>query len=83
MNIRINKHRFDVTTTNSIPACKHFNDKNHLFERDAEFTVIEKLEEGKETTESLRKRLKERENFWIKELKTLKPHGLNMELNNI
>ena len=32
-------------------------------------------------TETLKLRLKERENFRIKKLKTLTPYGLNQELN--
>ena len=32
-------------------------------------------------TETLKLRLKERENVWIKKFKTLTPYGLNQELN--
>ena len=83
MHIRINKHRFDVNAPNSIPACKHFKTPGHSFEKEAEFIVIERLEDIEGTTEELRERLKRRENYWIRELKTLKPLGLNMELNNL
>ena len=62
---------------------EHFKTPGHSFEDDAEFIIIEKLENFEETTEKLKEKLKQRENFWIKELKTLKPHGLNMELNNV
>ena len=33
------------------------------------------------STETLKLRLKERENFWIKKLETLTPYCLNQELN--
>ena len=84
MNTRVNKHRFDANArTISIPVSEHFKTPGHSFEDDAEFIIIEKLENFEETTEKLKEKLKQRENFWIKELKTLKPHGLNMELNNV
>ena len=83
MNIRINKHRFDVTSADGLPACQHFNLPDHKFERDSEFIIIEKLQNTNGTKEDIRNRLKQRENFWIRELRTLKPWGLNMELNRI
>ena len=79
-NIRLNNHRKDVKATNAIPACKHFN-QNHSFNNDAKFTLIEKLNVQNVSQELKIKRLKEREDFWIKELKTLIPDGLNHELN--
>ena len=82
MNIRINKHRFDVTSAEGLPACLHFNLPNHAFERDSEFTIIEKLRDTQGTKEDLRRWLKHRENFWIRELLTLKPCGLNMNQTN-
>ena len=44
--------------------------------------VIEKLRNIRKTsTETLKERLKQRENFWIMKLETLAPLGLNQELN--
>ena len=67
----------------SFPACQHFNAPGHTFEKDAEFIIIEKLQDKRGTKEELRRRLKQRENYWIMELRTLKLWGLNMELNNV
>ena len=81
-NIRLNNHRKDVSSINAIPACKHFNKPAHNFNTHAKFTIIEKLEKTVNVNkETLTKRLKQRENFWIKRLKTLTPNGLNQELN--
>ena len=44
--------------------------------------IIEKLQNINTTpTETLKLRLRERENFWIKKVKTLTPYGLKQELN--
>ena len=44
--------------------------------------IIEKLRNINTTpTETLKFRLRERENFWIKKVKTLTPYGLKQELN--
>ena len=44
--------------------------------------IIEKLRIINTTpTETLKLRLGERENFWIKKVKTLTPYGLKQELN--
>ena len=81
-NIRLNNHRKDVSSVTGIPACKHFNETGHNFNSHAKFTIIEQLEKTKNLDkETLTKRLKLRENFWIKKLKTLTPNGLNQELN--
>ena len=74
MNNRVNKHRFDANATiNGIPVSEHFKTQGHYFKEHAEFIIIEKLENVEGTTDKLKERLKQRENFWIKELKTLKP----------
>ena len=44
--------------------------------------VIEKLRNIRKTsTETLKERLKQRENFWIMKLVTLASLGLNLDLN--
>ena len=81
-NIRLNNHRKDVKDSNALPADKHFTLPGNDFNKNARFTLIEKLANtNKVVTETLRERLKHRENFWIIELRTLTPTGLNKELN--
>ena len=46
------------------------------------FLIIEQLQNINTTPiKTLKLRLRERENFWIKKLKILTPYGLNQELN--
>ena len=81
-NIRLNNHRKDVKDPNALPADKHFTLPGHDFNKNAKFTLIEKLTKtNKVATETRRERLKHRENFWIIKLRTLTPNGLNQELN--
>ena len=73
MNIRINKHRDDVTREDAIHVCQYFNQTSHNFEHRARFTNIEMLkDQGKDLT-TMRKILEDHEDFWINKLKTLKP----------
>ena len=81
-NIRLNNHRKDIRKPNVIEICKHFNNNEHMFSKHGKFIIIEQLWNISTTpTETLKLRLKERENFWIKKRKTLTPYGLNQELN--
>ena len=82
-NERLNKHRFDVSVTDAQEVDTHFNLPNHDFDRDAKFTLIEKLKNLEGVKETKRNSILKRENFWIKELKTLQPYGLNAYLNRI
>ena len=67
---------------NALPADKHFTLPGHDFNKNAKFTLIEKLTNtNKVATETLKERLKNRENFWIIKLRTLIPNGLNQQLN--
>ena len=55
---------------------------NKHFTECGKFLIIEKLQNINTTPiETLKLRLRERKNFWIKKLKTLTPYGLNQELN--
>ena len=81
-NQRINNHRKDSKLATSIPASRHFK-TNHDFNKDAKFTIIERIENTSRPAEVLTQQLKRRENFWIKKLGTLAPDGLNQELNTI
>ena len=81
-NIRLNNHKKDVKDPNAVPADKHFTLPGHDFNKNAKFTLIEKLTNtNKVATETLKERLKNGENFWIIKLRTLTPNGLNQELN--
>ena len=81
-NIRLNNRRKDIKKPNAIEACKHFNSNKHTFSAHGKFILIEQLRNINTTpTEILKLKLKERENFWVKKLKTLTPYGLNQELN--
>ena len=81
-NIRLHNHRKDIKKTNAIEACKKFNNNQHAFSKHGKFIINEQLRNINTTlTETLKLRLKERENFRIKKLKTLTPYGLNQELN--
>ena len=80
-SIRLNNHRKDVKDPNALPADKHFTLPGHDFNKNAKFTLIEKLTStNKVATETLKERLKNRENFWIMKLRTLTHNGLNQEL---
>ena len=81
-NIRLNNHRQDVKNPNAIPACKHFNRNDHDFKNHGKIIIIEQIRNIRTTsTETLKERLKQQENFWIMKLDTLAPHGLNQDLN--
>ena len=81
-NIRLNNHRKDVKNPNAIPACKHFIRQDHDFNNHGKIIIIEQLRNIRKTsTETLKERLKQRENFWIMKLETLAPLGLNQDLN--
>ena len=52
------------------------------FQRDTKLVLIEQITKKYNTIEELRLILKKRENFWILNLRTLYPDGLNQELND-
>ena len=81
-NIRLNNHKKDAKNRNAMPACKHFNRHYHDFNNLGKIIIIEQLRNIRTTsTETLKERLKQRENFWIMKLETLAPHGLKQDLN--
>ena len=68
----------------AIEACKHFNNWNHVFHEHGKFILIGHLDHIKNTSaEVLKQRLKDRENYWKKRLKTLTLLGLYQELNSV
>ena len=82
-NHRLNNHRNNAykSKQDTIPACRHFNENDHDFNRDAKFTIIEQIQDNNKTHSQKQKIILQRENFWILKLKTLTPYGLNQELN--
>ena len=81
MNRRTNKHRNDVTRPDSIAIDRHFNQKDHDFNRDFRVIVIEEITKKNLTKDQMRDLLLHREDFWINKLKTLEPNGFNEKLN--
>ena len=83
-NIRLNNHRKDVNNPKSILANFHFKKSGDSFSLHAKFILIKQLNNIHTTDkETLKFRLKRREDFWIQKLETLTPKGLNQELNNV
>ena len=81
-NIRLNNHRKDSKDPKAISVDKHFNQTRHNFNLHVKFIIIEQLQDIEKTSpEILKERLKTRETFWIKKIKTLTPSGLNQDLN--
>ena len=81
-NIRINKHRDDCKISTSIDIDQHFRLPGHDFNQHAVFTIIEKMNVTNKSKKELREILERREDFWVMELKTLKPLGIYPKLNH-
>ena len=81
-NIRFNKHRDDCKAATSIEIDQHFRLPVHNFNEHATFTLIEQLNVCNKTKLERREILETREDFWMMELKPLRPHGLNAKLNH-
>ena len=80
-NLRLKNHSNDVYKADAIPASRHFAVKDHIFNRDATFIIIEQIHKSMLSRETKKNLLIQRENFWILKLETLKPKGLIQELN--
>ena len=83
LNLRINNHRKDKLKLNAIPADQHFAERDHDFNPDTKFFIIEKLQNTKLRKESFMELLRNHENFWIKKLETLRLKGLNSKYHLI
>ena len=81
--VRLNNHRKDSKKKGVILACTRFQNLNHIFQWDTKFILIEKITKIYNTIEECRFILKKREIFWISNLCTLYPDGLNKELNDV
>ena len=80
-HIRFNGHRSDAKKNNKLAVDTHFLEPGHIFDRDAKFTIIEKIRNTDQSKENLTNLLMRREDFWIKTLGTLQPKGFNTALN--
>ena len=82
VNLRLNNHRKDLNTqSSSLQADHHTQLTRQNFNKHATFTLIEQLDDTNMDKEVLKYRLKKREDFWVKKLKTLQLHGFSGELN--
>ena len=72
----------EIKDPGAILACKHFNSPSHDYKAHGKFTIIEQLRSiSSLSTEFLKEKIKQREHFWIKKLKTHVPYGLNQKAN--
>ena len=55
--------------------------KDHIFNREVSFIIIEQIRKSTLSRETKKNLLKQRKNFWIFKPETLKPKVLNQELN--
>ena len=68
--------------SSAVEAYKHFNNNEYTFSEHGRFIIIELLRNiNTSFTETLTLRLREREMFWVKKLKTLTLYSSNQELN--
>lgn len=74
----VNKYRKDIKDVNTKGAWKNVNNNKHTFSRHKQFIIFELTMKCKTTpTETMKHRLRKREKFWLKKLKTLAQYGLN------
>ena len=71
-NLILKNHRKYSKKKDAFLVCTHFQKWNHIFQRDPKFVLIEQMTKKYNTIEELRL-----ENFWISNLRTLYPDGLN------
>ena len=81
MHLRINGHRSDAKKNNKLSVDTHFLQPGHNFERDAKFTIIEKIKRTDLSGTHLTNLLLRREDFWMKKLGTIESDGFNTGLN--
>ena len=80
-NLRINNHRKDCKNPKGIPFDEHFNTPNHDFNKHARIILIEQVSTTLISKKTITQILEEREDFWMQELRTIQPIGLNIQLN--
>ena len=74
-------HNLYINLADAIPELLHFPMKDHIFNRDVSFVIIEQMRKSTLTKKTKKKLLKHTEKFWIIKLETLKPKGLREKLN--
>ena len=73
-NLRLNNYRKDVNNSKAIPACNHVKTHGRNFMKHVKFTLTEHLRETSNVSEdTLRLRLKRREEFRLLKSKHLLP----------
>ena len=63
--VGLNSHREDFKKPNNILACRHFQERNHIFNKQTKFVFIDKLTNIARSKDIFRQKLIEREKFWI------------------
>ena len=58
-SIRLSNHRKNVKNPDGILACRHFQERNHVFNKHAKFIILDKLTNTAKSKDVLRQRLKE------------------------
>ena len=81
MNLRINGHRSDSKKSDKLAVDTHFAQPGHNFDKDAKFTIIEKVQKPSLPKDEVADLLLLREDFWMKQLQTIQPQGFNHGLN--
>ena len=81
MNLRINGHRSDSKKSDKLAVDTHFAQPGHNFDKDAKFTIIEKVQKPSLQKDEVADLLLLREDFWKKQLQTIQPQGFNHGLN--
>ena len=71
LRVRLSNHRCTIKNNRNYPVAKHFNKENHSV-KDLEIIPIEKIRVNS------KKVRQQREAFWIFELRTLYPEGINV-----
>ena len=77
----MNGHRSDAKKGDKLDVDTHFSQPGHNFDRDARFTIIEKIKKSNLQPEELTNLLLRREDFWMERLQTIQPNGFNKGLN--
>jgi hypothetical protein len=75
LNSRLTNHRSTIKTGRDATLANHFTQKDHSI-NDLSITPIEQLQNENDERKNKHKRLT-RETYWIKELMTYTPYGIN------
>ena len=74
LNIRTNHHRTSIRNQLPIHAANHFNQPNHFINLHLKVQPIDCVQSKENNNEELYRL----ERYWIQQLRTLTPHGLNV-----